>query len=290
MQGRMARAAHGKRGLSTARSALQVAWLLARRTEGVRADEVAEMLGKSTSTAYNVLASLCEEAVAVRHPGGLYRLAPAFREIVAATPAPPASAQDFSGIADDLLARTHKRAYVGVVEDGRLLVVAESGQRGMPRLPGLAPEINDGAHALAMGKVVLALARPEAVDRYVEAGLPRFTRHTICEPERLRAELADVRRTGVATDCEEFDADFCCMAAPILDGRGHFLAVAGISMSRRAFLDERSALEETLRDVAHFAGLDEAMASAFQPCADPREILEDEGGRDLASAIGSTVR
>src|ERR687893_101183 len=83
------------RGLSTARAALRVAWLLALRPEGVRADEVAEMLGKSVSTAYNVLASLCEEGVAVRHPGGLYRLAPAFREVIAAGAASEPADEDF---------------------------------------------------------------------------------------------------------------------------------------------------------------------------------------------------
>jgi len=72
-----------RRGLSTARAALQVAWLLAARPEGVRADHIAETLGKSVSTAYNLLASLCDEGVAERHPGGLYRLSQAFRDTVA---------------------------------------------------------------------------------------------------------------------------------------------------------------------------------------------------------------
>jgi DNA-binding IclR family transcriptional regulator len=287
MQGRMARAAHGKRGLSTARSALQVAWLLARRTEGVRADEVAEMLGKSTSTAYNVLASLCEEAVAVRHAGGRYRLAPAFRDVVAAAAAPPPGQRDLTWIAEDLLNRTHKRAYVGVVEEGRLRVVVERGHQGMPRLPGFGTEVGRTAHALAMGKVVLALARPEAVDRYLAGGLERYTRHTIVEPDALRAELAQIRRDGVAADREEFDLDFCCMAAPILDAGGHFLAVAGISMSARALAEERPALEETLRDVAHFASRD---VGDFQTSADPPAVLERAEPADLASTIESTIR
>jgi DNA-binding IclR family transcriptional regulator len=278
------------RGLSTARSALQVAWLLARRPDGVRADEVAATLGKSVSTAYNVLASLCEEAVAVRHPGGRYRLAPAFREVVAAGAAPQAAPRDFSGVADELLARTHKRAYVAVVEGGRLRVVAERGHRGMPRLRGLGIDVNESVHALAMGKVVLALARPEAVERYVAAGLAAHTRHTITDPDVLRAELAHVRRTGVAADCEEFDADFCCLAAPILDGRGHFLAVAGVAMTRRAFADERAEIEQTLRDVAHAAAHEEAAPLAFQPSADSRELLDPSSVPGLASAIESTVR
>ena len=186
---RVSRAAHearSKRGLSTARAALRVAWLLARRPEGTRADEVAELLGKSVSTAYNVLASLCDEGVAVRHPGGLYRLAPAFREVVAAGAASEPSQRDFSGLADDLLARTHKRAYVGVIHEGHLRVVAERGQRGMPKLPGLAPDLGGSAHALAMGKVVLALARPEVLERYVAGGLTAYTPRTITDRRGCR--------------------------------------------------------------------------------------------------------
>src|SRR6185436_8363887 len=104
-----------RRGLSTARAALQVAWLLAARPEGVRADEVAETLGRSVSTAYNLLASLCEEGVAEHHPGGLYRLTPGFRDVVATGVTRPAELHDLSAVADDLLARTHKRSYVGLL-------------------------------------------------------------------------------------------------------------------------------------------------------------------------------
>jgi hypothetical protein len=45
-------------------------------------------------------------------------------------------------------------------------------------------------------------------------------------------------------------------------------------MSRRAFQEERPALEETLRDVASFAGRDERGGDVFQPSADPRELLD----------------
>ena len=93
-------------------------------------------------------------------------------------------------------------------------MVLERGLQGMPKLPGMSPEIRDNAHALALGKVVLARAPAEAVERYLTAGLKRFTPDTITDPDALRAELRRVRRTGVAADREEIDRDFCCLAAP----------------------------------------------------------------------------
>jgi DNA-binding IclR family transcriptional regulator len=267
------------RGLSTARSALQVTWLLARSPEGVRADEVAETLGKSVSTAYNLLASLCDEGVAVRRAGGVYQFAPEFRIAVAGGAEDTAALQDLSGVVEDLLARTHKRAYAAVVRRGVLRIVIERGLQGMPKLPGMNPVIRDNAHALALGKIVLALSPAEAVDRYIAHGLRPFTPNTITVPDELRKELRTIRRTGVAVEREEFDGDFCCLAAPILDERRRFLGTVGISMSRRAFDEEYKALEETLRDVVR-----------FQAYADARTVLEHDPDTHLASAGGSPAR
>ena len=243
-------------------------WQLARRPEGVRADEVAEALGKSVSTAYNVLASLCDEGVAERRPGGLYRLSAEFRETVAEE----SDRHDLSGVVDDLLARTHKRAYLAVLRGGQLRIVLERGLQGMPKLPGMNPEIADNAHALALGKVVLALGPRDAVEQYARAGLKRFTPATITEPDALQEELRQVRLSGVAIEREEYERDFCCLAAPVLDHERHFLGAVGISMSRRAFDSERAALEETLRDVTR-----------FQPSAEVRAVLDRGPRPNLAS-------
>jgi DNA-binding IclR family transcriptional regulator len=261
-------ATRSHRGLSTARAALSVTWLLARAPDGVRADEVAETLGKSVSTAYNLLASLCDEGVAERLPGGLYHLAPGFRETVAEE----SDRHNLSGVVDDLLARTHKRAYLAVLRGNQLKVILERGLQGMPKLPGMNPEIRDNAHALALGKVVLARAPADALERYLSAGLKRFTEDTITDPDVLRTELRRARRDGIAVDREEIAPDFCCIAAPLLDEQRRFLGAVGISMSVRAFDAEREALTETLRDVV-----------GFQSCADRREVLDPSRTAGLAS-------
>src|SRR3954467_6271651 len=179
-------ATRSHRGLSPARAALSVTWLLARAPDGIRADEVATTLGKSVSTAYNLLASLCDEGVAERHPGGLYRLSPEFRETVAEE----SDRHDLSGVVDDLLARTHKRAYLAVLRDNQLRVVLERGLQGMPKLPRMSPEIAENAHALALGKVVLALGPRDAVERYAGTGLKRFTPAAIPDPQGVLGQRA----------------------------------------------------------------------------------------------------
>jgi DNA-binding IclR family transcriptional regulator len=264
-------ATNAHRGLSTARAALRVTWLLARAPEGVRADEVASLLGKSSSTAYNLLVSLCDEGVAERKAGGLYCLSADFRETVAEE----SDRHDLSGVVDDLLARTHKRAYLAVLRNGQLRVVLERGLQGMPKLPGMNAEIADNAHALALGKIVLALGPRDAVERYARAGLKRFTPKTITDPEQLLEELRGIRLNGVATECEEFGRDFCCIAAPVLDHERQFLGAVGISMSRRAFENERAHLEETIRDVVGFQRSAEIRADLDSgPEPDPISLAE----------------
>src|SRR3954447_18244414 len=114
------------RGLSTARSVLQVLTLLAEHPEGVSAGDVAARVGKSTSTAYYLLASLCEEGFAAREGCGRFRLG---------TTAPSLSA--VSHPLDELYHRTRKRCYLGEVRGGAVEIVGVRGRQGLPLLPGL---------------------------------------------------------------------------------------------------------------------------------------------------------
>ncbi|MGZ4245782.1 MAG: IclR family transcriptional regulator, partial [Solirubrobacteraceae bacterium] len=249
--------AASSRSLTTARSVLRVFALLLEHPEGVRADEVAKLLGKSVSTAYYLLTSLCEEGFAVHEAKGVYRRARGLEELTAAVGehAHPGYAlhEGLAGSVDELFLFTRKRSYLGAVKAGRIEIVAFCGRQGVPRMPGLGSEIRDSAHALAMGKVVLSLLSSSAVARYVARGLTAFTPQTIISPATLAAELEQVRRDGYAVDREEFDENFCCIAAPIFDARGRFLAALGMSMTANVFDAERAQLAPIVVDVARRA-------------------------------------
>jgi acetyl-CoA synthetase len=222
--------------------------------EGVRADEVAHIVGKSGSTAYYLLASLVEEGFAT-HDGGLYRP----RRVPQEHPAADARHQ-LEDAVDDLFLRTHKRCYLGVVRHGGIEIAVVRGRQGIARMPGLGTRITDNAHALAMGKVVLARLRPEAVRRYAARGLDTYTPSTITTFAGLSAELVRVREHGYAVDREEFDEDFCCVAAPVTGERGELRGILGLSASVRAFDTEHDQLAAAVVGVA-------AEASALEPVA-----------------------
>lgn len=242
--------ARSRRGLATARSVLHVLAHLEAHPEGVRADEVARVVGKSASTAYYLLASLVEEGFAT-HDGGLYR-----PRRVAPEPAAADSRHGLEDAVDDLFLRTHKRCYLGVVRRGGIEIAVVRGRQGIACMPGLGTRITDNAHALAMGKVVLARLRPDAVARYAARGLPAYTPSTITSLEALEQELEHVREHGFAVDREEFDEDFCCIAAPITGERGELRGILGLSASTRAFDAEHDELAAAVLDVAGDAALE----------------------------------
>jgi IclR family acetate operon transcriptional repressor len=243
-------AAMPTRSLSTARSVLRVLSLLVQRPAGVRADEVATALGKSTSTAYYLLTSLCEEGFAVHESKGVYRPARGLEELTSVAEEAAWPPEGLEGAVDRLFTTTRKRSYLGVVRGGRIEITTFRGRQGVPRIPGLGTEIRDSAHALAMGKVVLARLDEDALSRYVARGLRTFTPHTITTLRALSDELARVRDDGYAVDREEFDENFCCVAAPIHDSSGRFVAVLGMSVTATVFDAECERLAQAVTAIA----------------------------------------
>jgi DNA-binding IclR family transcriptional regulator len=246
--------ARPRRGLATARSVLHALAYLEAHPEGVRAGEVAAVVGKSASTAYYLLASLVEEGFA-SHDGGLYRPRRAPQE-------PPAAdaRHVLEDAVDDLFLRTHKRCYLGVVRGGVIEITVVRGRQGIARMPGLGTQITDNAHALAMGKVVLARLRHGAVARYAARGMETYTPSTITTLAGLEEELERVRDHGYAVDREEFDEDFCCFAAPITGERGELRGIVGLSASVRAFDAEHDQLAAAVLGAAAEASSLETVA------------------------------
>ena len=271
------------RGVSTARTVLRLLTLLADAPDGLRADAVAQRLGKSTSTAYSLLDTLCREGFVIHGDDGAYRLTAAASSLVPPRSAAKRLPAGLEGILDTLFARTHKRVYLAAAQSGTVVIPLVRGRQGMPRIPGLGPRIGDDAHALALGKIALSLLDEAALGRYVARGLRAFTPHTITDPERLAEELAQVRAGAVAWDREEFRQDFCCLAAPVRNGRGRAVAALGLSMSARCFDLERAALTETLLDVAR-----EASALLGVPAIpEDRTVLEPHRRPNLTSAASA---
>ncbi|MGW4800688.1 IclR family transcriptional regulator [Nonomuraea sp. NPDC004297] len=108
-------------------------------------------------------------------------------------------------------------------------------------------------HAGSASKAILAFLRAEEIDGYlVRHKLDALTPKTITDPEKLRAELASVRRRGYATSLGERQDGAASVAAPIFDHDGLVIAAVSVSGPATRFkphLQEaaRALLETTAR-------------------------------------------
>lgn len=79
-------------------------------------------------------------------------------------------------------------------------------------------------HATADGKLYLAYSTPASLERYLQQPLSAYTTHTITDPDRLRAELVQIRQQGYAWNQQEYDPDLVSLAAPLRDDVGQLVA------------------------------------------------------------------
>ena len=83
-------------------------------------------------------------------------------------------------------------------------------------------------HATGVGLVLLAHAPAEVQERVLGATLRSWTPWTITDPKRLRAMLADVRRSGVAISDRQVTVDAVSVAAPVVGREGDVVAALSL--------------------------------------------------------------
>ncbi len=122
-----------------------------------------------------------------------------------------------------LATRTDETVHLTILDHGQIVYIdkIESTHpvREFTRIGARAP-----AHCTATGKVLLAFR-----DELPSQPLQRFTRHTIRDLRRLKAELVAVRRQGYAINLGEYGAHVNGVAAPVADHTGSVVAALVIS-------------------------------------------------------------
>src|SRR5260370_4787025 len=106
----------------------------------------------------------------------------------------------------------------------------------------------------ALGKCLVAFdANAELADNLADAGLVGRTPNSITDRQRWVAEIAQVRKNGIAHDVEESDVGACCVAAPICDSQCY--AVAAISISSLSIDRAKNDSERLPPNIRHLANV-----------------------------------
>lgn len=116
-------------------------------------------------------------------------------------------------------------------------------------------------HCNAFGKAVLAFMDEKDVRKILPKNLPSLTKNTISDLNALIFQLANVRKTGIAFDAEEYNYGIFCIGAPVFDIEGRPVAGLGITglTGRYHSSDSKKiirAVLETARKVSSETGYD----------------------------------
>jgi DNA-binding IclR family transcriptional regulator len=247
--------AEPKHAVSTSRKTISIVATL-ESLDGAGVTEVADELDMNKSTVHNHLSTLEAEELVVRD-GEQYRLGLRFLKF-------GSHVRDRSrlyGVAEPELDRLAERSgefvNLGVEEFGRCVYLAcEKGDRAVDL--NFYPGIRRPMHLTALGKAILAEYPTDRVDEIVSRhGLPAETPESISDRESLDAELAEIRKRGVAFDDEECISGLRCVAVPIQTNDGRPLGAIGVSAPTSRLDDDRffDEVPDLVLSIANVIGL-----------------------------------
>jgi DNA-binding IclR family transcriptional regulator len=113
------------------------------------------------------------------------------------------------------------------------------------------PGSRNPAHATAAGKLLLAFAPDEIIERTLARNLIRFTPRTLCSRTGILAEIATIRRQGYALNEGELALDVGAVAAPARNDKGAVVAAITATVPMYRFTaTNRKQLIEFVQDTA----------------------------------------
>jgi DNA-binding IclR family transcriptional regulator len=190
--------------------------------------ELARITGLPVSTTYRLASELVDWGGLERAAGGSgYRIGMRLWELGSLAPRTAELREVALPYMQDLGAATRENVHLAV-RDGHeaLYVDTIAGRAAVPtrsRRGGRLP-----LHATGVGKVLLAHAPDAVLQELLDAGLQRYTPHTIVEPARLRRTLTEARRTGLACAHEEMSLGSRSVASPVTGPGGDVAAALGL--------------------------------------------------------------
>jgi DNA-binding IclR family transcriptional regulator len=182
--------------------------------------QIARRCELTVATTYHLVRTLAYEGYVMRREDGTYivglEVADRFRELVLACRGPQ-QVQDILRRAATDTGFTHM---IGRFINNRVAIVAVAEGVRSPYCEDLVVGYDDGAHATALGKALLATLGPDQRWRFVkEQGMPSFTPQTLTSPEALDADLTAGERRGLHLELNQFRVGSASAALLVLPDR-----------------------------------------------------------------------
>lgn len=226
--------------------------------------EVARALDLPRSSAHSLLSSLVDTGILGLRGRGRYRIGWRIVELHASLNSGPNLRSCAAPILADTSRRIGETLHLAVLERDKVLYLDKAVADRTVTVMGAKIGSRLDPHCSAVGKVLLAFAADDVVDRVCAAPMRRLTPATMTNPAVLRRELDTIRTQGFALDKGEIIADVHCVAAPVRDDTGSVVAALSTTVPtsrfaargaelRTAVLGAAAAVSAALRSAARTA-------------------------------------
>ncbi len=161
--------------------------------------------------------------------GKFFRLTPRVLRLGHAWLASAALPQLVQPFLERLSEETHESSSASLLDGHEIVYIARSAQRRIMSV-GLSVGTRLPAFCTSMGRVLLAARDPADARARILAGRPRaLTPHTVTDPDRLAAILAEVRAQGYCIVDQELELGLISIAMPLINTRGEVVAAVNLS-------------------------------------------------------------
>jgi DNA-binding IclR family transcriptional regulator len=217
-------------GIQSIERAFAILEEVASHRDGIRLGDLSRKVGLHTSTTFHLVKTMLllgylrqlPDDKTYRIGSPLFQLAAsALDEVEMATLARP--------VLEDLSVATGETSHFAVRSGDDVVVLARTMGTGPFQLADRVGAVRP-AHCTALGKILLAALNESQLGPYLARRPPvALTSKTITDHELLAREIAAVRKSGIAYDDGEYNAEARCVAVPVRDFAGDVRGAIGIS-------------------------------------------------------------
>ena len=218
---------------------------IARYPEPVSLKVLSAETGLHSSTTYRILASLIQNQLVERDSSSHYRLGLRLLQLGVRLH----SNVDLPSLSLPIMERLRDKLNESVnltIREGDEVVYL---QKATPnRMMHVQQLVGSRAplHVTAVGKLMLGTSGESAIDGYARrTNLPTYTRNTINNIERLKAECSQAVTQGYALDNEEAEIDVGCIGVLVYDNTN--TVIAGLSVSAPIERRRKSWIEDVIK-------------------------------------------
>jgi IclR family transcriptional regulator, KDG regulon repressor len=223
------RAEKERAGVQSLERAFGLLEAIAQARQGIGLAELSRKVGLHSSTTFHLVKTMVALGYIRQDRDKRYRIGRALFALAAGALDEVELVSLAIPVLEDLTEATGESGHFAVRSGDAIVVIAKTSGSGAFQLTNRVG-VTRPAHGTALGKVLLAALTEGQLDRFLaNHEVAALTPKTITDPARLRQEIREVARTGVAYDDGEFNAEVRCVAVPVHDFTGQVVGALGIS-------------------------------------------------------------